>query len=208
MENLSLAEFASSYERVTSTFISRSKSLCKNTKDRYLPETQQQEDGDISENETMPSTSTYRERRKPKIIRTVHYNPDKDIENYHRELLMLYSPWRNEESDILGKFSTYTERFQELESTIEIKRQQFEPFRTAVKCAEELLSNQPELEEGWDGIAPNTQHREQQDAAQREKITDNNLPDYDIGPDLGVRVSDTEDLNSVFHAIKVFSSDH
>lgn len=35
MENLSLAEFASSYERVASTYISRSKSLCKNTKDGY-----------------------------------------------------------------------------------------------------------------------------------------------------------------------------
>lgn len=144
MENLSLAEFASSYERVTSTYISRSKSLCKNTKDGYLPEKQHEEDEDISDNATSPSTSTYRERRKPKIIRTVHYNPDKDIENHYRELLMLYSPWRNEELDILGKFSTYTERFQELESTIEIKRQLFEPYRTALKCAEELLSNQPE----------------------------------------------------------------
>ncbi|VDI33111.1 Hypothetical predicted protein [Mytilus galloprovincialis] len=159
METLSLVEFASSYERVTSTFISRSKSLCKNTKDGCLPEKQhdedQEEDEDISYNKTTPSTSTYRERRKPKIIRSVHYNPDKDIENYHRELLML-----------------------------------------AIKYAEELLSNQPELDEGWNGIAPNTQHRDQQDAAQREKITNNNLTDYDIGPDLGVRVSATEDLNS------------
>ncbi|CAG2214630.1 unnamed protein product [Mytilus edulis] len=200
METLSLAEFASLYERVTSTFISRSKSLCKNTKDGCLPEKQhdedQEEDEDISYNKTTPSTSTYRERRKPKIIRSVHYNPDKDIENYHRELLMLYSPWRNEELDILAKCSTYTERFQELKPTIEIKRQLFEPYRRAIKYAEELLSNQPELDEGWNGIAPNTQHRDQQDAAQREKITNNNLTDYDIGPDLGVRVSATEDLNS------------
>ncbi|CAC5373553.1 unnamed protein product [Mytilus coruscus] len=44
MENLSLAEFTSSYERRASSYISRAKSLCRNTKDGYLPETQQQED--------------------------------------------------------------------------------------------------------------------------------------------------------------------
>ena len=40
-------------------------------------------------------------RKKPKIIRSVSFNKDKDPENYFREQLMLYTPWRNETTDLM-----------------------------------------------------------------------------------------------------------
>ena len=44
------------------------------------------------------------------IIRTVQFNKNKDSENYFREQLMLYVPWRNEEKDSIGNGSSYQER--------------------------------------------------------------------------------------------------
>ena len=41
-------------------------------------------------------------RKKPKIIRYVKYNQKVDSENYFREQLLLFYPWRNEEKDLLN----------------------------------------------------------------------------------------------------------
>ena len=38
----------------------------------------------------------------PRIIRYVNYNRDKDPENYFRERLMLFYPWKNETTDLKG----------------------------------------------------------------------------------------------------------
>ena len=49
----------------------------------------------------------YKIRKVPKIIRYVRYNKKKDLENYCREQLMLFVPWRNEQKDILASFDTF-----------------------------------------------------------------------------------------------------
>ncbi len=46
-------------------------------------------------------------RQKPRIIRSVRFNKDKDPENYCREQIMLYTAWRNETTDLLKDFQTY-----------------------------------------------------------------------------------------------------
>ena len=43
----------------------------------------------------------YKYRKVPKVIRYVRYNQTKDRENYYREQLMLFMPWRNEQKDLL-----------------------------------------------------------------------------------------------------------
>ena len=49
-------------------------------------------------------------RKKPKIIRSVRYHKDKDLENHYREQLMLYTPWQNESTDVINNCQTYQER--------------------------------------------------------------------------------------------------
>ena len=49
-------------------------------------------------------------RKKPKIIRYVRFSKEKDPEKYFRELLMLFLPWRKEETDLLGQMDTYENR--------------------------------------------------------------------------------------------------
>ena len=43
----------------------------------------------------------YKTRKVPKIIRYVRYNKKKYLENYCREQLMFFIPWRNEQKDLL-----------------------------------------------------------------------------------------------------------
>ena len=50
-------------------------------------------------------------RNKPKIIRYVHFSEKVHSENYHREQLMLFFPWRNEEKDLLNGFKTFKDHF-------------------------------------------------------------------------------------------------
>ena len=48
---------------------------------------------------------------KPRIIRSVWFNVKSQPEKHFRELIMLFTPWRNEETDLLANCSSYDERF-------------------------------------------------------------------------------------------------
>lgn len=42
-----------------------------------------------------------------------YYNKDQDPENYFREQLMLFYPWRKEKEDLLGAFDNYENHYNE-----------------------------------------------------------------------------------------------
>ena len=63
-------------------------------------------------------------RQKPRIIRSVRFKKNK--ENYCREQIMLYTPWRNEKKDLLKDFNTHQDRFENVKGLIEENRKQFE----------------------------------------------------------------------------------
>lgn len=48
-----------------------------------------------------------KQRKIQKILRYVRFNREQDPENYFREQLMLFFPWRNKKHDIKGKFANY-----------------------------------------------------------------------------------------------------
>ena len=60
-----------------------------------------------------------RSRRQPKIIRYVRYSKLNDPENYFREQLMLFNPWKKE-SELKGNSETYSEEYHKHE--VEIKK--------------------------------------------------------------------------------------
>ena len=73
-------------------------------------------DDDLSDNdETLDECDEYEmkggitlvKRQKPRIIRSVRFNKNKDPENHCREQIMLYTPWRNDRKDLLKDFQTY-----------------------------------------------------------------------------------------------------
>ena len=104
--------------------------------DDYLPESiiDDNLDDDVcdlvqtSENDKyeMKGGITLVKRQKPRIIRSVRFNKNKDPENYYREQIMLYTAWRNETTDLLKDFQTYQDRFQVAKDEIEQNRKQYE----------------------------------------------------------------------------------
>ena len=65
-------------------------------------------------------------RQKPRIIRSVRFNKNKDPENYCREQIMLYTAWRNENTDLLKDFEMYQDRYEIIKDVIEQNRKQYE----------------------------------------------------------------------------------
>lgn len=68
--------------------------------------------------------SILKRRKVPRVIYSVGFNKDHDQENYYRELIMLYIPWRKETAIIQDCFS-YKERYHACEGVIEQIREKF-----------------------------------------------------------------------------------
>ena len=104
--------------------------------------------------------ATFKKRRNPRVIRFVNYNRTHDPENYSREKLLLYTPWRKEEL-LKGKHESYVKAFDANEKVIRKYMPKYEKFTDEVREAEELLDIAEN--ENHDEMAPNTEQGERDD---------------------------------------------
>ena len=51
----------------------------------------------------------HKKRSKARIIQSVCFNKEVDSEKHYRELIMLFTAWRNEKTDLIGNCSSYQE---------------------------------------------------------------------------------------------------
>ena len=65
-------------------------------------------------------------RQKPRTIRSVRFNKNKDPKNYCREQIMLYTSWGDETAELLKDSETYQDRFEVVKDKIEQNRKQYE----------------------------------------------------------------------------------
>ena len=115
LQSICLAEFAATYIA------------------KYQPK-----DADIADNDVHLPTDTDTEptlitltngygkmnrRRRQAVIRFRSYNKNSDSNNWFRATLMLYYPWYNETTDLLGGYSTYEEHYNHVKSIIIAKEQ-------------------------------------------------------------------------------------
>jgi hypothetical protein len=130
-----------------------------------------------------------------KVIRSVGYSSTNDVENYSREKIMLYVPWRKEPADILGTHETYEGHFQVQKEAIEAKMSCYEPNRTLTSEIFEQINLD---DEDLPTVAPNAQHIEAQDADVGPtdstqfafyRPTKQDHSQYDISADVGLPTS-------------------
>ena len=213
LEQLSLADFAAWYncKKQSKSHIDSKNNNKSNASNDYLPENDFGDnfDDDLTIDELemcqeheLKGGLKLVKRRKPKIIRSVRFNKNKDPENYSREQLMLYIPWRNE--DLIENCETYQERLEQVKDIIAQNRQQYECNTEIIDKATEDIEND-ELEE-FPEVAPNTQHREKEDqeiGAKPSELfgcfdpsTNKQSNQYDLMDDIGMfpRTSDNEEL--------------
>ena len=78
----------------------------------------------------------------PRIIRYVKYNKKKDPENYFREQLMLFVPWRNEQKDLLGSFDTYEAHYNSVQTLLIPKRNEYEHHIEELELARQMMEDE------------------------------------------------------------------
>ncbi|XP_062590040.1 uncharacterized protein LOC134251654 [Saccostrea cucullata] len=141
-----------------------------------------------------------RRRKNKRVIRYVGYSQKTNSEQYYRERILLFLPWRNENADLLGSHQTYEQHYSQKASIIQMKQRQYEHF------VDELEQARLQAEEDLDNmetVAPNTEHTEAEDAEIGSEPSEEFVHfdpdtvqhrDFDIGPELGLssKVTETE----------------
>ena len=74
---------------------------------------------------TKQHVAKLKKRTKARIIRSVWFNKEAEPEKHYRELLMLFTLWRNEETDPLGSFSSYQDRYMLISDVINEQMKQY-----------------------------------------------------------------------------------
>ena len=221
LEELCLAEFAAWFNCVRDKHADTTSDQSIPTgSDGFMPETNldKNTDDDVlinmdNENEQETETNQYHIRggmklvkcRKRKIIRSVRFHKEKDSENYFREQLMLYTPWRKETTDLQGDCQSYQERFEQLEEKILCNREQYEYHSEMLDKALVEMNNE-ECDNIGDNVAPNSEHVNEQDRAAKARPSElfgcfdpgknKQHSQYDLLDDIGIfpRCNDQEEL--------------
>ena len=123
------------------------------------------------------------QEKKDRIIHYVNYNKKKDPENHYYERLMLFLPWRNEETDLKANCDSYKDRYMMHKDDIEKICVHYEKFNEDLEEALENAASQ-EYEEN---ISTNGEEVENNTFGFFDPDCDENLKKYDISPDLGIK---------------------
>ena len=140
---------------------------------------------DEEEEEKEPSKN--KKRSRPRIIRSVCFNKEVDSEKHYRELIMLFTAWRNEETDFIGICSSYQDYFSQVKHLIDEQMKQYAICGEDLNEIENQISNMDDNDDNYDLIAPGAQNIERQD----ESVGAQDLhPDfnenYDLSSDVGI----------------------
>ena len=121
---------------------------------------------------------------KARIIQYVNYSIKKDPENYYRERLVLFYPWKNESVDLIAGSKFYEDSYKKKQKQIEVVCKEYEPHSDVL---EEAIGNadihEREDENINDDEQINTVSHMDKYAFFDPDIYDS-LKNYDIGPDL------------------------
>ena len=129
-ENYSLAEFASKIRIIHPLKgIWRAENHGSSEDDeRYDSQSRQKEYKSESIVHISRNGTVYKQRVKDRNIRYVGYSKSKDIDNYYRERLMLFFPWRYEQNDLKFDGHTYEEFYKLNSSTIQQVQKKYEHY--------------------------------------------------------------------------------
>ena len=180
LQNATLADWAAWYD-------SSSKQIDLNnfpTESLINDETNDDDFCDKNMTDKSKTTSGVKKRINSRVIRSVWFNREAQPEKHYRELLMLFTPWRNEETDLISHYSSFQEHYLARHDEIDEQMKQY------AVCSEDLNDIQEHLndddnEDQFDSIAPVTQDTEAQDEDEGNQIPDLN-EQYDMSEDIGI----------------------
>ena len=138
-----------------------------------------------------------KKRSKARIIRSVCFNKEVDSEKHYRELIMLFTSWRNETTDLFGNCSSYQEHYLQVKNIIDEQMKQFAMCSDDLNEIQGQLNNMEDNDDNFDLIVPGTQNIERQDESEgAQDLHPEFNENYDLSGDLGIpsAASNTEQL--------------
>ena len=165
----------------------------------------EQESDLIESNQTLyefKDGTIMKKRKKQKVIRYQPIALNADREGHYRQLVMLFTAWRNEEVDLFHTCQTYEESYMKMKNVIDTKKCNYE--KATCDLDETMLLNHDEIEEYQrDAVLPENEHQESIDSSigcsasetygcfdpgtlGKNTETDMHCQQYDIGQDLGI----------------------
>ena len=138
--------------------------------------------------------SVIRKRKKAKVFYSVGYSRISDPENYYRELIMLYMPWRNDNA-LLGGYLSFKDKYNDFKHKIDTK---YNEYRCALSKDIVLIEQEFQNNEviAAENMTNNIDHEEcidQEEGARNSKYNgcfnpgnDTMNTDYDLASDIGV----------------------
>ena len=76
--------------------------------------------------------------KKARIIQYVNYSMKKDPEDYYRERLMLFYPWKDESVGLIAGRKSYEDSYKKKQKQIEVVHKEYEPYNDVL---EEAIEN-------------------------------------------------------------------
>lgn len=142
-----------------------------------------------------------KKRKKQKVLRyhTIALNVDR--EGHYRQLLMLFTKWRKEETDLLHGCHTYEESYTKVKDEVEGVKARY--MKISCEIGEDMLHDVDDMDDYQRNVVlPENEHQETIDSAQGSTLSDNfgcfdpgteshctgtvSNNEYDIGQDFGI----------------------
>ena len=144
--------------------------------EKYIDDEQNDDD------EFVNTTNSKTKRRfKARVLRSVWFNKEKETLS---ELLMLFTPWKNEETDLLGNFASYQDRCMVLSNVI---KEQMKQYAVCNEDFNEIQQQINQIADRYDDIAPCTQNTERQHQAEGDQDLHPDFSgNYNLSGDLGI----------------------
>ena len=160
LENWCLADYVSQLETQFPRKMNESESGCEDDSTDEDSEIEESFESSGKINITLKNGITIKQRNSFQVIRYVRFNKKTDSENFYRERLMLFYPWRNETTDLKKNYATHEQMYMTIHRTLENKARQYENNVEELDRAMEQAENDCP---GYEEIAPGTQQRELDD---------------------------------------------
>lgn len=188
MNEISLADWAAWYDKTSYNSFIRKGSHQPCDGEGFLKEIQTDDyTDDMREipKITKDSNKPLEKRKKARILRSVMFKKDKDPENYYRELLMLYIPWRNENLDLSSDSESYKQRCAIHKAQIDKQLNLYAPSHAELEIAIETMATNTEDHEYYERVAPNIQQQDLEDESRGPTIVQSiHGLEYDMSEDL------------------------
>ena len=124
------------------------------------------DDAEIGDRRRLPAKITLKDgsgkmykRKREAVIRFRKFNIQKEKNNYYRAKLMLYFPWRNEDTDLLSDYPDFESHYRDVIDQIIANEEKFNENMELIDDAIAQNADNGPPEHAWANIAPETEHR-------------------------------------------------